>query len=219
MKTYPPSLIEEIRTRYAAGETQPEIAASFGKSPMWVSKIMSRNGLVRRQAARRTRPVHERFWEKVDKTSGHGPNGDCWVWMRPTHRQYGRFTLDRSRRQVRAHRMAWELSFGAIPDGLVVCHHCDNPPCVNPAHLFVGTQLDNAVDRDAKQRWQPLVGEEHPEAKLRREAVCAMRYLRRAHGLTFVVLGRAYGIAPVTANRICKGTSWAHESYLLPIAQ
>lgn len=85
------------------------------------------------------------FWDNVDKTS------DCWVWQRAkTTSGYGK--LSWCGKLVAAHRLSWNLTFGDIPDGINVCHHCDNPPCVNPNHLFLGTQLDNVRDMHSKAR-------------------------------------------------------------------
>src|SRR5689334_4116509 len=74
----------------------------------------------------------ERFWSKVDRRAP----AECWLWLGSRDdKGYGR--LDRNKRIARAHRLAWELTHGPIPDGLVVRHRCDNPPCVNPAHLLI----------------------------------------------------------------------------------
>lgn len=87
----------------------------------------------------------ERFWTKVDKS------GECWIWTGyVTRTGYGR--CNRAFGNGYAHRAAWEFAHGAVPDGLFVCHHCDNPPCCNPEHLFIGTQTDNISDRDRKGR-------------------------------------------------------------------
>jgi hypothetical protein len=92
------------------------------------------------------RDLTERFWEKVAKSDG------CWLWIGGrTSRGYGMFTA-RHRRQRGAHRYAWEMVNGPIPDGMVICHRCDNPPCVRVDHLFLGTQKDNIHDMMAKHR-------------------------------------------------------------------
>lgn len=94
------------------------------------------------------RSVSDRFWSKVDRSGG--PDS-CWLWRgNLTPLGYGR--VGYAGRVVLAHRMAWELSVDDIPAGLWVLHRCDVPGCVNPAHLFLGTALDNARDRDVKGR-------------------------------------------------------------------
>lgn len=91
-------------------------------------------------------PAETRFWMRVDKS------GECWTWTaaRGDH-GYGSFTDDDGR-SVSAHRFSHQLHYGPIPKGLVVCHKCDNPPCVRPDHLFLGTQADNVRDMQAKGR-------------------------------------------------------------------
>lgn len=97
-----------------------------------------------------SKPLAERFWGKVKKGEG------CWEWQGSINTTgYGQIYLGAGRRRSVTHRVSYELAKGPIPDGLVVMHSCDNPRCVNPDHLSVGTHADNAADRDAKGRnWQ-----------------------------------------------------------------
>jgi HNH endonuclease len=108
----------------------------------------------------------DRFWSKVDRSGGAVT---CWPWTGWKRGGYGRLRVE-GRKQVSAHRFVWETVHGTIPDGLGVLHRCDNPCCCNPKHLFLGTPLDNARDRDAKGRggWWKNSGDSsfsrrHPE--------------------------------------------------------
>lgn len=116
-----------------------------------------------------SRPFEVRFWEKVNKTA---PNG-CWVWTGQTHGFGYGYVRGPDLKKARAHRLSYEMAKGAIPDGFVVRHMCDNPSCVNPAHLEVGTMADNIQDRD--RRGRTAIGDRHGQrkARLAREAAQA----------------------------------------------
>ncbi len=152
-----------------------------------------------------TMGVPVRFWSKVDMS------GDCWEWRGSRMSAgYGVFSLttDRSHRNVRAHRLAWELSHGEIPPGLLVCHRCDNPGCVRPAHLFLGSVRDNARDMVSKGRGPRAKGELNNAAKLTAEGVRQIRTLL-ALGISQAWVHRAFGISSGNVSRIANGKGWA----------
>lgn len=153
-------------------------------------------------------PIAERFWKYVAKSDD--PNG-CWLWTaHRDHKGYGRMTCrsDRGRKIPLVHRISWELHHGPIPDGMGVLHRCDNPPCCNPDHLFLGTAMDNTQDCITKDRFPR--GERVSGAKMTEEKVIEMRR-RFAEGETNIsALARDFGICRQTATRIVRGENWAH---------
>ena len=158
-------------------------------------------------------PVEERFWDKVEVA---GPD-DCWEWTASTDPGgYGRISVGPDRGQTKAHRVSWSIAHGRpVPDGLVVCHRCDNPPCVNPAHLFVGTQAENLADMARKGRAAsppvtPKRGESNPQAVLDGQTVLAIREAYAAGGVTQRELAVSFGVAASTVNRAINGTCWSH---------
>lgn len=141
------------------------------------------------------------FWSKVDRS------GECWEWLASkTHDGYGRHHYDGG---TMAHRLAYELTRGPIPAGMCVCHACDNRGCVNPTHLWLGTQADNIKDMRVKGRGPRLEGERHGRAKLTASNVRDIR-ARHAEGVSARQLAREYGVAATTITRIFHG-GWGTE--------
>lgn len=155
-----------------------------------------------------------KFWLKVRKTE------TCWLWEAGGG-LYGRFRF-RGKTDC-AHRVAWILCRGEIPDGLYVLHHCDVRRCVNPDHLFLGTYQDNVDDMVAKGRhvhgdeqWtrkhpeRVVRGDRHGSSKLTAEQVIEMRTLFAAGGVSKLALARRFGVAHCTVRRVIARTIWAH---------
>lgn len=166
-----------------------------------------------------------RFWARVKKTKG------CWIWLGYRARTgYGMLQCRGvNPMPMLAHRVSWELAHGPIRGGLHALHRCDNPPCVRPSHLFLGTQADNNADRDRKgrvasgdkngsrtkphknpfvrNRGSGLRGESHPMSRLTEKKVREMRALYKI-GVKKADLARQYGISQTHAGRIVKRRSW-----------
>lgn len=151
------------------------------------------------------RSLADRFWLKVDK---RGPE-DCWLWTAATNaRGYGvmRPTGERSGPPVKAHRVSLMLA-GVEVAGLVVRHSCDNPPCVNPAHLSVGTPADNSADRN--ERGRTAHGSRSGTSKLTEAQVAEIRR-RTAAGELHRLIAAEYGVSRSSITRIANDQGWAH---------
>ena len=161
--------------------------------------------------ANKVTPLADRFWSKVNKDGpipAHRPElGPCWVWTasRSKHGGYGQINVGASRPDF-AHRVVWRLTYGALPADAVVCHHCDNPVCVRPAHLFIGTHAGNVADKVRKGRQQR--GTAVPNARLTPEQIPAIRAALAA-GTPPVEVAAAYGVSRATIHHIWKGKTWA----------
>lgn len=176
----------------------------------------------------------QRFWDKVDKTLGFGPKGVCWRWVAcQTKNGYGLISINRKTRT--AHSVSWELHNPTKNIGsLYVCHSCDTPSCVNPEHLFLGTQKENLQDAASKGRIQNgndhwsrrnphkvargkrhgsktnpekfVRGEEHPRSKLNAEKVRAIRKDCRKR----IDIANEHGVSPSVISTIQSRKAWAH---------
>lgn len=158
------------------------------------------------------RTTEERFWIKVQRRGAD----ECWLWIASRCSDgYGTFSY--KGRTVDAHRVCWMLECGPIPAGQHVLHHCDTPACVNPAHLFLGDQSANALDREKKGRgWMkrhPELmqrGSAHHEAKLTEEAASAIRVRYASGGISMKRLADEYGVSVRTVSNVVHRLVWVH---------
>lgn len=167
---------------------------------------MKRSGIERRghpesAALIEYMPFEDRFWSKVNI----GEDSKCWEWRGARlPRGYGKFGVRGAGSGWQlAHRVAWELAYDKIPEGLCVCHHCDNPSCVNPSHLFLGTYADNNADMAAKGRRAQA-----PTAKISETDVLEIRRLYAGADLGYQEIGEMFGVCAGTVGRIVRRDSW-----------
>lgn len=152
------------------------------------------------------RSVEERFWEKVERRK---PD-ECWPWLGSTAGGYGRlFSMeDGQRKVVAASRLSYEIANGLIPKGMEVLHECDNPPCVNPKHLHLGTHADNMKEASERRRFKNHVrGSRHHNAVLTPAKARAVRR-RRVAGESLRSIAASYGVSKTTVQRVLKGVTW-----------
>lgn len=162
------------------------------------------------------------FWAKVDVRGEQ----ECWPWMNARAvNGYGVFGISAASNggkpdQWKAHRLAWSLTHGEVPDELCICHTCDNRICCNPSHLFLGTADENVADKVAKGRQSkgdaharrlinPPRGERNCKARLTELQVVAMR-AAYASGTSRRALGSEFGVSGPTVYRVTSGRSWRH---------
>jgi len=161
--------------------------------------------IVGHQRKNKFTPIEERFWKFVQKTN------TCWIWTgAKTNGGYGVLN-DGSNHVVRAHRLSYEMHYSPIPNVLDVCHHCDNPSCVNPAHLFLGTPTENAADMVMKNRVSRThnpQGEKHPMSKLTETQVASIRAAYIPHVVSLNTLANKYHVSKRTILFIIQGKHW-----------
>lgn len=151
-------------------------------------------------------PIQKRFWEKVNIKS----DDSCWEWESNIGTGGYGIVMENGR-QLKAHRVSYELTYGSIPDGLCVCHKCDNPPCVNPSHLFLGTIAENMRDMDNKGRRtkKRAVGSKVHTAKLVENDVIKIKEMI-SNSVPCTEIAKLFGVHKQIVYCIKYGKTWKH---------
>lgn len=191
-------------------------ANSLGSDNEWIVNCEPVRQLTKGRVAlpkvswRGQRSIVERFWEKVNLDGPVHPTlgTACWLWTGCVVARYGQIGLGHpstaGSKRWKTHRFSWELHNGSIADGLHVCHHCDNPLCVRPAHLFLGTAQDNALDASRKGRKNAF-----GRQKLNADDVRIIRS-HVAEQVPVADIASAFAISEKYVRRIANRTAWAH---------
>lgn len=155
--------------------------------------------------------ILEKFLSKIN-ISGTVPvnlKTPCWFFEGYLDKDgYGIFRINK--KMCRAHRISYELYKGKIPKGFLVCHKCDIPACVNPKHLFLGTDQDNANDKCRKNRLAPAVGSKHGNAKLTEQQVLKIRKLVSKRLYSQAEIAKRYKVSPLTISFLVRRITWGH---------
>lgn len=184
-------------------------------------------------------PTEERFWARVNKNGPvpvHRPElGPCWAWTGAASHGYGMLLV--GDRMCRAHRLSWAIEHGVLPGDMCVCHRCDNPLCVRPDHLFLGTRADNAADMVSKGRWNAkgtrrfMYGDQapsrrHPETVARGERAALAKLTEenvrdvfkfRQQGETHRSIASRFGVSSGTIGFILRRETWGHLNIDTPV--
>ena len=155
-----------------------------------------------------TRNINDRFWAKVEKTD------NCWEWI-GSKNNYGYGKIILLRKLISAHRLSWIIHNGDIPEGshygtVCVLHKCDNPSCVNPDHLFLGTHSENMQDMLKKNRGAKQVGEEASNSKLNSSQVRIIRYWWSMGNMTKSRIGKFFDVSYSAIDCIVRRKTWKH---------
>lgn len=159
-------------------------------------------------------PYASQMIDKFLSSVGFSDEDSCWNWLAGKYTTgYGYFYINDEKKIVLAHRFGYEIVFGDIPANLEICHKCDNPSCVNPNHLFLGTHRDNMIDAVRKGRMNPTLpdnrGENHGNHKLTESDIIDIRnkyYCGESQG----DIAGSYSINQSTVSRIVNGVRWKH---------
>lgn len=193
--------------RHRTGERVEQICGTCGKAfpalPSLVKSGKARYCSSSCAAISRAPSLDDAFYRWLPASDTDG----CWEWM--GHRGAKGYGVGSYKGQrFHAHRFTYELVYGSISDGMMVCHRCDNPPCCNPAHLFLGTAQDNVRDRHVKGR--DARGESHARTTLTDDDILSIRAAYASGTATMSALARQYGVWKGTISNIIRRRTWSH---------
>jgi transposase len=201
-KRYPKSLKKHALSLYASGMSLIQVAEEIGCSNRTIMNWVNASHNVSLRSNKGT--PEERFWKKVKKAG----DDECWEWQASCERSgHGKLRIGST--MVKAHRFSYELHVGPIPEGMCVLHKCDNPICVNPNHLWIGTRTDNNNDMVSKQRQRGAAGERNCKAKLTEKQVKEIRRLA-GKGVSRTQLATMYDVSYSTISQIVREKIWRH---------
>lgn len=195
---------EVIVSMHESGNTLSQISFETGISRDYIYSVLKKSGI---PSLKKTwASPEERFWSFVDRGNLNG----CWMWNGGKFGSgYGCFYDFKIRKQVQAHRWVFEnIKNMEIPAGMEVCHSCDNPLCVNPDHLWVGTHRENMDDMFSKNRRREPSGEEKPNAKLTWKQVDEIRLIYSRGKIGAHRLAKMYGVSKPVIQGVIKGSLW-----------
>lgn len=193
--------------------TQPELLAVglaavevFGDRAQWLEA--RRQGIGASEGSVIGALLEKRLGRLIARRTEYREDTGCWVWT-GARKNYGYGVLSVAGRYWRVHRLVAMIVLGLTEEsGLAALHRCDNPPCVNPDHLFLGTRADNNRDRDEKGRGRCVSGPLHPNAKLTREIAAAIRHRVVVGGEHQRAVASEFRVAQSTVGRIARRVAW-----------
>lgn len=201
--------------RAPAGVTEARLCGGCGAAlRVFASRLRDGKGYYCSAACRtlgtaKPEYIAARFWSKVDRSGG--PDA-CWPWLASRHKRggYGQFRMPPALggRTILASHLAYQLLVGPVPAGLWVLHRCDNPPCCNPAHFFLGTNSDNQLDAVAKGRHATSRPGYHSTSRLTADLVAELRAVHASGGWTHTRLGERYGLHAKTVRNVVRRLVW-----------
>lgn len=197
----------EMSRKDAAGNTRRSQASYHRYHKKNLAVRAARRAAMVESDILQDKSFQKRFHKKVLKSDG------CWEWQASlNHGGYGQIGFNGG--VLYAHRAAWILANGPIPDGLYVCHKCDNRKCCNPEHMFLGTFEDNMNDKVQKERQARPIGEKSPTSKLTWEQVREIRERYKNETITQPVLAKEYGVSVSAISHALTNRTWVDKDYV-----